>query len=81
MFQSIYVKLCWMRDNIEMPVEGEFIPGKRAGRAVLIVEDSEQSAAPLEIALMWVESEPGKGACFSLRLPSVRVAQPETLPA
>jgi len=43
-----------MRDNIEMPVEGEFIPGKRAGRAVLIVEDSEQSAAPLEIALMGV---------------------------
>jgi CheY-like chemotaxis protein len=43
-----------MRDNIGMPVEGEYIPGGCCGRAVLIVEDSEQSAAPLEIALMGI---------------------------
>ena len=43
-----------MSDNIGMPVEGEFIPGELCNRAVLIVEDSEQSAAPLEIALLGI---------------------------
>jgi len=37
-----------------MPVEGGLKPGGWDGRAVLIVEDSEQSAAPLEIALMGI---------------------------
>lgn len=41
-----------MSDNIGMPVEGEFISGACGSRSVLIVEDSEQSAAPLEIALL-----------------------------
>ena len=28
---------------------------------------------------MWVESEPGKGARFSFRLPGAQVAQPQSL--
>jgi CheY-like chemotaxis protein len=43
-----------MRDNIGMPVEAESISGGCCSRSVLIVEDSEQSAAPLEIALMGI---------------------------
>ncbi len=30
---------------------------------------------------MWVESEPGRGARFSMRLPGARIAQPQSLPA
>jgi len=40
-----------MRDNIEMPLEGE---RTSAGRPVLIVEDSENSACTLEIALLGI---------------------------
>src|ERR1700753_3319144 len=45
-----------MRDNIEMPEDGGSVPGEFAHvtdpRAVLIVEDSENSAATLEIAFL-----------------------------
>src|SRR6478736_6456212 len=43
-----------MSDNIGMPLEGEFNPGGFSSRSVLIVEDSEQSAGPLEIALLGI---------------------------
>ncbi len=37
-----------------MPVEGGIVRGGRPNRAVLIVEDSENSAATLEIAVMGI---------------------------
>ena len=43
-----------MSDNIGMPVEADSSPGGSFSRVVLIVEDSEQSAAPLEIALLGI---------------------------
>src|ERR1035437_8724166 len=42
-----------MRDNIGMPVEGDGPPEERS-RAVLIVEDSENSAVMLEIAFLGI---------------------------
>ena len=44
----------WMRDNIGMPVEAEHSARGDAARAVLIVEDSENSAATLEIAFLGI---------------------------
>src|SRR5271165_3464766 len=44
-----------MRDNIRMPLEGENVqPEGGDPRAVLIVEDSENSAATLEIAFLGI---------------------------
>jgi CheY-like chemotaxis protein len=48
----------WMRDNIGMPVHGGDSPRQHVDggdpRAVLIVEDSENSAATLEIAFLGI---------------------------
>ena len=41
-------------DNIGMPVEGESYRQAESGRAVLIVEDSENSATMLEIAFLGI---------------------------
>jgi len=43
-----------MGENSGMPVEGGIVRGGRPNRAVLIVEDSENSAATLEIAVMGI---------------------------
>jgi len=43
-----------MGENSEMPLEDGRLRGGRPNRAVLIVEDSENSAATLEIAVMGI---------------------------
>jgi CheY-like chemotaxis protein len=43
-----------VRENIKMPVEGRLATEGDTSRAVLIVEDSENSAATLEIAFLGI---------------------------
>jgi CheY-like chemotaxis protein len=43
-----------VRENIKMPVEGRLATEGDSSRAVLIVEDSENSAATLEIAFLGI---------------------------
>jgi CheY-like chemotaxis protein len=46
--------LAVVRENIRMPVEGRLATEGDTSRAVLIVEDSENSAATLEIAFLGI---------------------------